>query len=115
MDDQESMRKIISQMLQDNGYEVTTAVNGQEGLILFKKHPGEFDLVLADVNMPYLDGFQFLKTVKKDHPDQLIIFLTSMEEDVVETIGKEYKVDGIIEKPFDQEATLETIKQILNK
>jgi len=96
IDDQESMRSIISQMLKDKGYQVTTANDGEEGLNLFNQNPESFSLVLADVNMPKTDGFEFLKKVKSDHPKTPVILLTGVNEDVAKFMGKEYKADGVI-------------------
>jgi len=114
IDDQESARKIISQMLADKGYQVTLAADGEEGLRFFNLNPEAFDLILADVNMPKIDGFEFLKKVKHRSPASPVVFLTGVNEDVVKIIGKEYKVDGIIKKPFQVEATLEIIEKLLN-
>ena len=62
-DDQESMRFIISSLLQEKGHAVTTAEDGQQAFDLLQKE--NFDLVVADVNMPQLNGLEFLKQVRE--------------------------------------------------
>lgn len=114
IDDQESMRSIISQMLRDNGYFVTTAVDGEAGLMLFNQNPESVNLILADVNMPKIDGFEFLKKVKQTHPKTPVIFLTGVNEDVARTVGEEYKIDGIIKKPFVVSEVLEVIEKFIS-
>ena len=114
IDDQESTRKIISQMLRDNGYQVTSASDGEEGLAIFNQDPKAFDLILADINMPKIDGFEFLKRVKYRSPTKPVIFLTGINEDVAQYMGKEYQVEGIIKKPFIVEETLKIIEKFLN-
>ncbi|OGC22347.1 hypothetical protein A2291_04985 [candidate division WOR-1 bacterium RIFOXYB2_FULL_42_35] len=113
IDDQESMLQILSQTLKDQGYEVTTANNGEEGLSKIKADPQAFNLILSDVNMPSLNGFELLKQVKESQPRIPVIFCTSMNEDVVVTLGKEFKVDGVIKKPFEVEDVLKTIAQVI--
>ncbi len=115
IDDQASMRSILSQMLKDQGHEVSTANEGKEGLELFNQNPESFALVLADVNMPGMDGFEFLKEVKSSHPQTPVILLTGVNEDVAKYMGREYKADGVIKKPFKVEETLSVIEKILSK
>ncbi len=107
------MLQILSQTLKDQGYEVTTANNGEEGLSKIKADPQAFNLILSDVNMPSLNGFELLKQVKESQPRIPVIFCTSMNEDVVVTLGKEFKVDGVIKKPFEVEDVLKTIAQVI--
>jgi len=114
IDDQASMRSFISQMLKDKGYQVSTAGNGEEGLKLFNQDPESFDLVLADVNMPKIDGFEFLKEVKSNHPQTPVILVTGVNEDAANYVGKEYKADGVIEKPFKVEETLAEIEKVIS-
>lgn len=113
MDDQESMLQILSQTLKDQGFEVTTANDGEEGLSKIKANPQAFNLILADVNMPKLNGFELLQQVKQSQPRIPVVFCTSMAEGVVDMVGKEYHVDGVIKKPFEIEDVLKTINQVL--
>ncbi|KPJ69716.1 hypothetical protein AMJ44_02510 [candidate division WOR-1 bacterium DG_54_3] len=114
IDDQESTRRIISQMLIDQGYQVTPAADGKEGLALFNQNPEAIDLILADINMPKIDGFEFLKRVKHRSPASPVIFLTGINVDVAKIVGEEYKVDGIIKKPFQVEEILKIIEKVIN-
>jgi two-component system alkaline phosphatase synthesis response regulator PhoP len=114
IDDQESMRSIISQMLKDKGYAVVAAADGEEGLKLFSQKPELIDLVIADVNMPKKDGFEVLRTIKSSRPQTPVILMTGANEDMAKYFGKEFKADGIINKPFAVEETLNTIEKFLN-
>lgn len=114
IDDQESMRSIIGQMLKDKGFEVSAASDGEEGLALFNKNPEAIDLILADINMPKIDGFEFLKKVKHRSPASPVIFLTGVNEDVAKMVGGEHNVDGVIKKPFQVEEVLAVIKKSLS-
>ena len=63
--------------------------------------------------MPKLDGFEFLKKIKSKYKLPPVIFVTGMNEDVIKVVGEEYKVDGIINKPFVVEDALEVINEAL--
>ncbi|MFH1542221.1 MAG: response regulator [bacterium] len=113
IDDQESMRSITKSMLETEGYKVTEAEDGAEGLELFQEDPADFDLVLADVNMPKMDGFELLKAIKEEHLEIPVILLTGINENVAEAVGTIYKADAIIRKPYKVEEALAVIKKLL--
>ena len=115
IDDQESMRSIIATVLKDKGYQVTAVDDGEQGLTFLKHNPDSFDLILADVNMPKIDGFELLKIVKTDYPQKPVIFLTGMNEEITTVVGEEYKFDGIIKKPFQVEEALMLIEKCLGQ
>ena len=113
IDDQDSMRSIISQMLEDKGHQVATAEDGEQGLKIFETTPAAFDLIMCDVNMPKLDGFEFLQKVKKDHPQTPVILLTGTNPDMAQYIGKEYKANAILKKPFIVDEVMEIVGKLL--
>ena len=74
-EDEEIMRITLKYGLSTEGYQVTTADDGREGLEKFKQD--DFDLVIADLRMPKLDGIQFLKEVKRLSPEIPVIMITA--------------------------------------
>ena len=76
VDDSASMRGMVAFTLRSAGYEVSEAENGQ--LALDAARGARFDLVLADVNMPVMDGLETLKALKAINPDCVVIMLTSL-------------------------------------
>ncbi|MBU1026210.1 MAG: response regulator [Candidatus Margulisbacteria bacterium] len=113
IDDQASMRSIICHMLEDKGYKVTCAQDGQEGWDYFEKDPDTYKLVVADVNMPKVDGFELLKRIRQTHPNKPVVFLTGINEDIVKIVGQEYQVNAIIKKPFQVEDALAIIEDVI--
>jgi len=110
VDDQECMRDIICHMLKDRGHDLEVAGDGEEGLAIFNAAPHSFNLIVADVNMPKLDGFEFLKIIKSTDPKIPVILMTGMNEEVVGVIGQEYHADAVIKKPFIVEQALDIIE-----
>lgn len=108
-DDDADIAFLVRQALHDPSYEVTIAVNGLEAIQQFRK--GAFDLVILDVMMPYVDGFEACQRIRETS-DVPIIMLTSRggSDDVVH--GFELGADDYITKPFklvELEARVEAI------
>ena len=97
VDDEQSIGDIISYNLQKEGFEVENAYDGLQ--CLEKLEQKEFDLVLLDVMMPKLDGFQTLKRIRKDSRIP-VIMLTAKEEEVDKILGLELGADDYVVKPF---------------
>jgi diguanylate cyclase (GGDEF)-like protein len=74
-DDEPSMRSMLSQLLQEEGYRVIEAENGDEALEKFKQYPSP--LVITDIRMPGLNGVELLQEIKRIKPGTLVIIITS--------------------------------------
>lgn len=113
VDDSKTVRRKIKDLAEVIGMEVLEAEHGQEGLEVLENVKGDVDLILLDVEMPVMDGHEFLRTVKQDSRYQAIpvIMLTSVskKEKVIEAVrigAKQY-----ITKPFSGEDVLAKIIQ----
>ena len=71
IDDDDSLRRVVEYNLREEGYDVTTAAPGAEGLQLFQSRP--VDLVLTDVRMPEMDGLDLLARLKAMQPDLPVV------------------------------------------
>ncbi|MCK5781234.1 MAG: response regulator transcription factor [Flavobacteriales bacterium] len=113
VEDDPNFGTVLKDYLELNDFDVTHAVDGNDGLVKFKS--GEYDLSILDVMMPYKDGFTLAKEIKELNPNMPIVFLTakSMKEDVVK--GYQVGADDYVNKPFDSEVLLYKIKAILNR
>ncbi len=108
VDDQVSMRETLTDMLEIFGYESSAAGNGEEALQILGH--AEFDLVIADLNMPRMDGMALLEHIKAKWPDLPVVIITGYR-----TVHTEKKIlqkgaDGFIPKP----CTLKRVKDIVN-
>ncbi|GIX41165.1 MAG: response regulator [Leptospiraceae bacterium] len=111
VDDSQTMRDVVKETLESAGYQVTVAENGLDGLEKFKKN--KFDLVIADINMPVMDGITMIKEIRKIDSEVPIITLTTESEESKKQEGREAGADGWIVKPFRPAQFLDIIKQIL--
>lgn len=111
VDDSATMRDMVRDSLETGGYEVTLAEHGQEGVDKFAA--GKFDLVIADINMPVMDGITMIREIRKLNSDVPIITLTTEAEESMKQKGREAGADGWIVKPFRPAQFLDIIKQIL--
>jgi CheY-like chemotaxis protein len=115
VDDDEQLRDVLSGILEHEGYQVIEAESGQKCLSLLRE--GEKpDLVLLDVMMPDLDGWETCKRIKKDKKlkDTVVAMLTvkSQDKDKMKSLG-DAAADWHIAKPIDKKRFVKTIKWIL--
>ena len=92
IDDEEAVRNLFKEALEKFGYEVTVAVDGEEGLRLFRKHPA--DLVITDIFMPKKNGHTLILDIKQEFPEANIFAITGkisfdpeMELDMAQELG----------------------------
>jgi len=112
IDDQESMRDSCQQTLSRKGYEVDTANNGAQGLVLLEEK--SYDLVILDLKMPGFNGLEVLKKIKEDNPEIVVVVITGYAtiESAVEAM--KYGAFDFIPKPFTPESFRLIVKRALN-
>ena len=116
VDDDSSIRELLEVNLRYKGYEVTSAADGKEALSVLKSAPP--DLVILDVMMPEIDGWELCKIIRDDHQfkNTKIVMLTAKGQDKDKMIGKEIlKADEYITKPFDMGGLMMTIQTMLGE
>ena len=109
VDDDESLRELLRMHLAAAGYEVSTAPDGiSAGYQVLRNPP---DLILSDVNMPHMDGFEFIAALKSDKslPEIPVIFLTSNDEG--DSRGKELGAVAYLMKPVRADRLLDLVAQ----
>ncbi|QCX53272.1 response regulator transcription factor [Elizabethkingia sp. JS20170427COW] len=113
VEDDQSFGAVLKDYLMINNFEVTLAIDGEEGLKQFTEN--EFDICIFDVMMPKKDGFTLAEDIKKFNKTTPIIFLTAknLREDILR--GYQIGADDYITKPFDTELLLYKIKAILQR
>ena len=113
VDDSPSMRKMVSFTLTAAGYNVVEAVDGQDALEKAEMH--NIDLVLADQNMPRLDGIGLTRKLR-EHPKFKtipILILTTESSDQMKQAGRSAGATGWLVKPFDPNRLIEVIQKVI--
>ena len=113
VDDDRQLIEVLSIGLGDAGYEVRTANDGLEGLDAAKSFRPA--LVVADVNMPRLDGFQMCKRLRDAGDATPVVLLTSRDGEIDETLGLELGADDYVTKPFAMRVLVARIAAILRR
>ncbi len=98
VEDEVQILEMISEILKSNDYEVITAVDGVDGYEKYKQY--DIDMVLTDVMMPNMDGFQLVKLIRSRDEQIPIILLTALDDEGNEVKGFDYGINDYISKPF---------------
>ena len=115
LDDEPDILEIVGYNLRSEGYEVKTALSGQEGIAIAKDFSP--DLILLDVMMPGMDGMETCDALRKDpqFKDTIIAFLTARGEDYSQVAGFEVGADDYITKPVKPKVLVSRLKALLRR
>jgi CheY-like chemotaxis protein len=111
IDDEESVRSVLSRILTRVKYQVNVAKSGEEGIRLF--HEKEYDMVLTDLGMPGMSGWDVCREIKKIKPRIPVGLITGWGNEVGEEKMKEVDLDFLISKPFDFNQILSTVAKTM--
>jgi two-component system, OmpR family, response regulator len=112
VDDEQAVQKLLTFPLRKDGYEVVPAGTGQEALERFRE--GEFDLVVLDIMLPQVDGFQVCRELRA-RSSVPIIMLTAKAEEFDKVLGLELGADDYITKPFSMREFRSRVKAALRR
>lgn len=108
VDDERSIVDILRFNLEKEGYETLCAYDGRDGLRLARE--GNPDLMLLDVMLPYMDGFEVCRALRDEGSNIPIIMITAREEETDKVFGLELGADDYITKPFSMRELLARVK-----
>ena len=113
IDDEVNLAKLLKINLEDKGYSVLIANDGEEGLRKAKE--GTADLIILDLKLPKLPGEELCKEIRKDDKikDTPIIMLTAKDLDVDRVIGRVVGADRYLTKPFEHDELVKEIDKLL--
>ena len=112
VDDEQSVQTLLTYPLRKEGYEVIAASTGREALARFQE--GQFDLVVLDVMLPELDGYDVCKQLRA-RSSVPIIMLTAKAEEFDKVLGLELGADDYITKPFSMREFRSRVKAVLRR
>ncbi len=112
IDDQSSVRQLLQEYLTEQGFRVIQADNGQNALYTARRDPP--DLILLDIMMPKMDGYQFLRQYRQERQTPIII-ITAREEETDAVLGLDLGADDYVIKPFRMRELMARIRAVLRR
>jgi two-component system chemotaxis response regulator CheY len=114
VDDSRAVRLILSRILKDLGFEVREAANGKEALAVIEAEKGTFSLVLADWNMPELNGLELLKQLRqKPELASLVVVMVTTETELDQmSAALEAGANEYVMKPFTRDILVEKLEMV---
>jgi DNA-binding NtrC family response regulator len=115
VDDETDILAVVRSSLKRKGYNVETFSDSLLALIAFKADSSKYDLIISDIRMPKLNGFELSKELRKVSPEIKIIFMTAFEIDKSEfdSVMPSLKINGFIAKPFHASKLYGVISQVI--
>jgi PAS domain S-box-containing protein len=111
VEDEEDIRTLLSEILTSDGHAVSVASGGKKGIEVFKKE--RFDLILTDLGMPGMSGWEVASTIKKLAPEVIIAVITGWGIQLDKDEMKQHGVDMIINKPFKVDQILKLAQEAI--
>jgi CheY-like chemotaxis protein len=111
IEDEDVVRATLRKVLENAGYEVLEAANGEQALRL--EESGPVDLVVTDIIMPQMDGFGAIHLLRKRDPGIAILAVTGGTADYLQA-AKDRGAGEVLQKPFDNKTLLDTVSRLLD-
>ena len=112
VDDAASVRRLLQEYLTEQGFRVLTAVNGREAI--YSARQEQPDLVMLDLMMPEIDGYEFLRLYRQERKTPVIV-ITAREEEADAVLGLELGADDYVIKPFRMRELVSRVHAVLRR
>lgn len=112
VDDEDDLRMLLDHVVTSAGYEVVTASDGEEAMMMLGK--SKFDVALLDIQMPNASGIEVLKYIQKNSPGTKAIILTGYADLKHAMEAREFGAQDFISKPYKIEEILSTVNRLLS-
>ncbi len=109
VDDEKNIRITLADILVGEGFEVRTADTGEKAVKLCHKRP--FDVVLLDVRMPGMDGFEAFRLIRRERRDACVIMMSAYSTQEFRQVALDEGAAAFLRKPLDVERVLELIRE----
>jgi PAS domain S-box-containing protein len=114
VEDEEMVRKLASELLEESGYVVMSAGGGEEAINFANQHKDRIDLLITDVVMPKISGREVAAQLKKIHPETKVLFMSGYTDEAIVHHGIVDSDIAFIQKPFSQNALAQKIREVLD-
>jgi DNA-binding response OmpR family regulator len=113
IEDEDSILMALEDNLRMEGYEVACAEDGEKGLSMAGEQ--KFDLIILDIMLPKMDGFEVCKQLRKEGINTHILMLTAKSQEIDKVLGLELGADDYVTKPFSPRELLARVKALLRR
>jgi two-component system cell cycle sensor histidine kinase/response regulator CckA len=115
VEDEEGVRSLLRKMLRKRGYTVLDARDGSEALFVSKEHQGPIHLLLTDVVMPKMNGWELAKRLSPLRPEMKVLFMSGYTDDAIVRHSMSDAATAFIQKPFTPDALVEKVSDVLGQ
>lgn len=113
VDDEMQIVRVLRGYLEQAGFRVVTAYNGEEALFVVRRE--QPDLVILDLQMPKMDGLEFTRRIRAERPNLAILMLTARVEETDRIVGLELGADDYVTKPFSPREVVARVRAVLRR
>ncbi len=114
IDDDERIHDLLNEYFRKNGFQTLSALSGMQGITILNDSASHVDMVILDIMLPEMDGFETLRHIKKTN-DVPVIMLTAKDDETDRIVGLEMGADDYLNKPFNPRELLARIKAVLRR
>ena len=114
IDDSKTIRDMLMLTLVEAGFDVIQAVDGQDGLDVLAKEKSEVDVIITDINMPRMDGYEVIRNLRMNpaYKSKPILVLTTESDSDKKNMAREAGATGWMVKPFDPDRLVATVRKV---
>jgi len=113
VEDEANVSSVLAELLTEQGYHVLIAADGEEALTLFRQHADRIHLVISDIHMPGINGYEFARRLKALSPQTKIILISGNAEDRASKDRDDTLIAALLPKPFSSQTLTRTIRSVL--
>lgn len=113
VDDDDDVREIVAEVIQDEGVEVLEAASAQEALELLSNPETRFDLIVTDIRMPGMDGLEMAKAIEEKWPGTQVLFMTGFAGELLADRRPPLSREHLLRKPFTLVELTERVHDLL--
>ncbi len=114
IDDEPAIREVAAKMLENLGFSVLAAGDGQEGLQVFRQHAEQIRAVLLDLTMPVMTGEEALRELRREREDVIVLLMSGYHEEELSTRFQGRGVSGFLQKPFAPSTLREKLQRLVS-
>jgi DNA-binding NtrC family response regulator len=117
IDDEQDIVNLVRDSLQMHGFKVFTFTEPSAALEHFKSNSKDYDIIISDIRMPGMNGYEFVKRIKKINPKVKVILMSAfeIEDNEFHNVLPDIKVDAFLQKPFSTQRLNDVIKSLVTR